>query len=143
QAAFDTNHLQFKSATSERFGYAITPIVDGSQIVLAFTKVGPKTGESGTVELAELVFAATAAGSASVELEKVITVNSAMQVAESTVNETARLTVVPATDPSGPGTTPDIPAGNSPGSSTQDSPAVIIVEDHKVVIRNIPSVVDQ
>lgn len=41
QATFDADHLRFKSATSARFGYAVTPSVNGGQIVLAFTKVGP------------------------------------------------------------------------------------------------------
>lgn len=135
QATFDTDHLRFKSASSDRFGYAVAPAVKGSQIVLAFTKVGPVSGESGTVVLAEMVFEATAAGSGTVELKKVKTVDSAMNVADQDANAIANLKVVSAPSDPGPGTNP-----GSTGGSGDDKPVVITEEGGKVVIKPTPKV---
>ncbi|MCM3629825.1 S-layer homology domain-containing protein [Paenibacillus glycanilyticus] len=135
QATFDTDHLRFKSASSDRFDYAVAPAVKGSQIVLAFTKVGPISGESGTVVLAEMVFEATALGSGTVELKKVKTVDSAMNVADHDANAIASLKVVAAPNDPGPGTNP-----GSNGGSGGDTPAVITEEGGKIVIKPTPKV---
>lgn len=133
QATFSTDHLRFISASSARFGYAITPAVNGNQIVLAFTKVGPISGDTGTVVLAEMVFEATALGSGTVELTKVKTVNSAMNVVDFDADAIASLQVVAA----------DSGAGNNPGSTDGfggDTPVVADNEGGKVVITPTPKV---
>ncbi|CAM3227725.1 S-layer-like y domain-containing protein [Paenibacillus lupini] len=135
QATFDTDHLRFKSASSDRFGYAVAPAVKGSQIVLAFTKVGPISGEYGTVVLAEMVFEATALGSGTVELKKVKTVDSAMTVVDHDANAIASLKVVAAPNDPGPGTDP-----GSNGGSGGDTPVVIAEEGGKIIIKPTPKV---
>ncbi|MDR6551027.1 S-layer homology domain-containing protein [Paenibacillus qinlingensis] len=144
QATFNTEHLRFVSASSARFGYAVTPVVNGSQIVLAFTKVGPISGETGTVVLAEMVFEATALGSGTVELKKIITVDSAMNTVDFDTNVIASLSVV-ASNNSGPGN-PGNPGGGGPSVSTPEPEGVVKVpkdtggkvENHGAVV-NLPA----
>jgi hypothetical protein len=133
QATFDAGHLRFKGASSTRFGYAVEPAVNGNQIVLAFTKVGPKDGESGTVVLAELVFEATTLGSGSVGLTKVKTVDSKMNVVDHDANAVVNLKVVAA--PVDPGPTP---GPGSPGDSEGETPVVVDDEDGSVTITPTP-----
>lgn len=135
QATFDADHLRFKSASSERFGYAVTPSVNGGEIVLAFTKVGPIPGESGTAVLAEMVFETTALGSGTVELKKVKTVDSAMKVADVDANAVASVTVIAAPVDPGPGSNPG--GGNGSGG---DTPVVVDDEGGKVVVTPTPKV---
>jgi hypothetical protein len=137
QATFDTDHLRFKSASSDRFDYAVAPAVNGGQIVLAFTKVGPITGETGLVVLAEMVFEATALGSATVELTKVKTVDSEMNVIDDDASAIASLKVVAA--PIDPGPTSDPGSSGGSGGSEEDTP-VFVDEDGKVVIKPKPVV---
>ncbi|NBD26654.1 S-layer homology domain-containing protein [Paenibacillus glycinis] len=138
QATFDADHLRFISASSDRFDYAVAPAVNGNQIVLAFTKVGPKSGEAGTAVLAEMVFEAKALGSGTVELKKAKTVDSAMNVVDYDANAIASLKVIEAPDDSGPGTTdPGSPGGSggvTPVVDDEGDTSVVVDEDGKVVI---------
>ncbi|UKS28182.1 S-layer homology domain-containing protein [Paenibacillus sp. HWE-109] len=124
QATFNTDHLRFISASSTRFGYAVTPAVNGSQIVLAFTKVGPISGETGTVVLAEMVFEATALGSGTVELKKVETVDSAINVVDFDANAIASLRVVATSNDSGQGN-----PGQTSSVSTPEPEGVKVQKD--------------
>ncbi|KRF10105.1 hypothetical protein ASG89_00760 [Paenibacillus sp. Soil766] len=125
QATFNTDHLRFISASSARFGYAVTPALNGSQIVLAFTKVGPISGETGTVVLAEMVFEATALGSGTVELKKIKTVDSTMNVVDFDTNAIASLSVVAPSNNSGQGN----PGQTSSVSTPEPEGAVKVHKD--------------
>jgi hypothetical protein len=76
---FDATKLRFKSATSGLAGFAITPIVDGKQLVFAATKIGKKPGDNGRLKLANLHFESIGRGAAEVTLTEVKLVNSALE----------------------------------------------------------------
>ncbi|MGO4544589.1 S-layer homology domain-containing protein [Paenibacillus sp. 2TAB23] len=77
--SFDKSKLRFKSAVSGMTGYSITPLVEGSQLVCATTKIGQKAGENGKVVLSTLLFEQLGTGSADIKLTDVKLVDSKLQ----------------------------------------------------------------
>lgn len=83
RVTYDKDKLEFVSATSSVKGWSVDPVLDGSQITFAHTKVGSTTtGDNGTVELAKLSFKVIQEGDAKVELTHIKLVNSSVVSSE-------------------------------------------------------------
>ncbi|MBB6735277.1 S-layer homology domain-containing protein [Cohnella zeiphila] len=78
---YDDKRLKLKGAAGPSDGYAIDPIVKNGEITIAHTKVGNRRGDSGTLTLATLTFAAVAPGQAQISLAETKLVDSGLNVA--------------------------------------------------------------
>lgn len=75
---YDDRRLKLRTAVNMADGFSIDPIVKDGTITLAHTKVGKRSGDSGTVVLATLTFVAQAAGPAEISLIRTKLVNAAL-----------------------------------------------------------------
>jgi len=76
---FDASRLAFKEVTGATPGFSIPPIVKGSHLTFAHTKVGETPGDSGDLTFFTLTFKAIGAGNAAIELKEVSLVNSKLE----------------------------------------------------------------
>ncbi|UJF34980.1 S-layer homology domain-containing protein [Paenibacillus hexagrammi] len=90
---YDTKLLKFKKAVSSMTGFSVPAIVKDGKVTFAHTKVGPKSGENGTVELAVLTFESIKNGDADIQLTSVKNVDSQLKATDYTPN--VKLSVKP------------------------------------------------
>ncbi|OMF38837.1 hypothetical protein BK133_01155 [Paenibacillus sp. FSL H8-0548] len=77
---FDPKKLKLKQGTSGFSGFTVAPIINGSEIQMAHTKVGPVAGLDGDLMLATLTFERVTAGAAELKLNRIQLVDSALDM---------------------------------------------------------------
>ncbi|MBM7565022.1 S-layer homology domain-containing protein [Paenibacillus sacheonensis] len=76
---FDAKRLKLKNAVSLVDGFSVQPIVKNDSVTFAHTKIGDRSGDSGTVALATLTFTALANGAAEISLMESKLVNARLE----------------------------------------------------------------
>jgi hypothetical protein len=112
---YDTDKLTFVSArnvlpkgtANEQNGYSITPVVEGSKVTFAYTKMGRVSGVSGDQPVAAFTFKAKGTGTAAVQLASVIAVHSDLTSDKLTPGKQVQLSINSAGGASG-----QLPDGN-------------------------------
>lgn len=90
---YDTRLLRFKDAAALWSGFAVPATDKDGEIVFAHTKIGKSKGELGSVEIAKFKFEAIGAGDAAITLKQVKTVDSNIQMVETTPQIKASLPI--------------------------------------------------
>ncbi|MBP1990855.1 S-layer homology domain-containing protein [Paenibacillus eucommiae] len=68
---FDPNQLELVEAKSSLDGFSVSPIIKNKEIILAHTKIGSITGESGSITIGTLTFKIKKHGTSTVKWESI------------------------------------------------------------------------
>ncbi|WP_159886734.1 S-layer homology domain-containing protein [Paenibacillus puerhi] len=118
---YDSTKLRFNSAVSDvSGGFTVDPILEGNKLQLAHTSLGDQPGVSGDRSLFTLSFTSIAAGTADIELDKIILVDSRLQSSEAAGGARASVSIGSGSSGGSGGSSDSSSGPVSPASPTPD-----------------------
>ena len=84
---FDSTKLKVVKGEVSLKGFLVSPIVDGNNLTMAFTKIGKTAGEKGKVELGKIIFESKKVGTSELNWNSIILLDSDLTKQELKLNQ--------------------------------------------------------
>ncbi|MBP1988824.1 S-layer homology domain-containing protein [Paenibacillus eucommiae] len=94
RVTFDPDQLELMEAKSSLDGFSVSPIIKNKEIILAHTKIGNVTGESGDITIGTLTFKIKKHGTSTVKWESIKAVDHNLSDQTYTIGKSVSVTLV-------------------------------------------------